>query len=1065
MQRTSSILLLVVSLTCLFLLSSFSSILAGYQIPSHKDEKSEPSGTDSNDESLIPLFRVTPIIPQFYWRIWSADYYTGSIWIRSTNETIQDELPIVHDTNSSRNFTVEINTTQSEFFLPLPSSQADFESVSLPPNATLKLHMDAMGQTYKLRQYGQVQQILLTYNVSWNDVKVEDRLISLSNVSREISDKYLQLPNISLAVRQLARDLEDPSYSALDQILADVQYLRTNFVYDRTSSPERIYGEISQGSDVSSYIATKRGVCIDAATALAVILRAQNIPARISVGFKPGDVKEGKLAYYSKNAHALTEAFLPPFGWVQFDATPPVEGNPLVRVSPFKKEALPGSRLFYQVSITNRLNSTEKFRLLMKNELRWSAEAAPAELDVEARQTADAVLEVSVPESASFGERNTLSLTITSIKHHDIEFSILAVAQVENITSISTTTTLKGVDEIVIRRDSFWLNGTILDATDAGVDNMTVFAFLTKGRKAEGAVAGKGFSKQGEFQIACTVPNSLEVGDYRIILLSLGTDEYASSNGESAIKVAAWTSIELGSEKEFLVGYGAIHGSLSWDNGTGLANAPVSIRIISSAKQSEVRKLDNLTSVDGTFRIETAFEDAGEYEVQAAFSGSEYILGSKVTGIVNLKRGQPKILISAEKVAVRGENWTISGKVQSEEIGIWGEPLTLALDQQSLAKIETRENGTFFYSFFLDPEQELGAHVIVVSLLKSDETAIHDVTIKSKTSLNTKISDVAGGMFVLFSASLSDDHNVPIQGAGISVDNYGLSLKTGENGTLQVLLDNARLWPDNSTLTASFDGSELYLPVATEKRIVLEQWTSLPLLVPLAAPSLVILAVVYSKHLSRKRQTLQQVNLTVKTEERDIAKAKPAASQKPQPLKIVLPDIPSQFPLVWGINEKLRIEIALDENLLEKTQTREVEVSVDAGKRVPLIFSKQGRAEYSCVFVEKGVHEIRARFSEVSERLALNAEAGLRVVDYEEETLRLYNEFLGKLSSQGIDIREEMTAQEIERLVLSEGNFDADSLHKVTTCFENAEYSNHLVTREDYENLYLSLKELKIEIG
>jgi len=96
--------------------------------------------------------------------------------------------------------------------------------------------------------------------------------------------------------------------------------------------------------------------------------------------------------------------------------------------------------------------------------------------------------------------------------------------------------------------------------------------------------------------------------------------------------------------------------------------------------------------------------------------------------------------------------------------------------------------------------------------------------------------------------------------------------------------------------------------------------------------------------------------------------------------------------------------------------------------------------------------------------LALSVEVSLRVVDYDEEILRLYNEFLGKLSLQGIDIREEMTAQEIERLALTEGNFDADSLHKVTICFENAEYSNHLVTREDYEILYLSLKELRIDI-
>ena len=57
-----------------------------------------------------------------------------------------------------------------------------------------------------------------------------------------------------------------------------------------------------------------------------------------------------------------------------------------------------------------------------------------------------------------------------------------------------------------------------------------------------------------------------------------------------------------------------------------------------------------------------------------------------------------------------------------------------------------------------------------------------------------------------------------------------------------------------------------------------------------------------------------------------------------------------------------------------------------------------------------------------------------------------------------------MTAREIESLILRMGDFGLEALRKVTTCFEKAEYSDHLVTRKDYEIMYLSLKELNIHV-
>jgi hypothetical protein len=1066
MRRESLILVLLTLLVSLFLLSALSNILTGYlERPRLREmqKKRTERKTEKDMEKPILLFKVSPATPKLYWRIWSADYYTGLNWLRTTDEKVLEEFPQIQDANATRVFTVEINSSRREIFLPTASPNSTLANISLAPTKDLELYTDTVGNVYKVIRRGQARDAPLVYNVSWRDIEVDDRLISLSNISKEIPDKYLQLPNIPMKIWKLAKDLEDPSYSVLDQILADVQYLRTNFVCDVEHS-KNLYERVTQGSDIRSYMERRRGVCIDAATALAVILRIQKIPARISIGYKPGKTEGGKLLYYTTGAHSVTEAYLPPYGWIQFDATPPLEENPLVKVSPFKKESSPGSRLFYQLSITNRHNSTDNFKLLVNSKQRWNIEAAPEELRIETFQTADALLEVTIPDDANLGEKDLVTITVASLNNPQIAFSIWAIVQAEDISHIPTTT-LTSIDKAVIRGDTFWVNGTVLATSDGQVDNMTIFVFLTKGREAEGVIIGKGYSKQGNFQIESTVPDFVEIGDYKAISISLGTKQYAPSSNDSIIRVRATTRMELGSEEEFLLGYGAIHGRLLWDNGTGFANASISLEITSLATQLEVWKSQNLTFEDGSFRIETTFENPGVYEVKAMFSGDEYVLGSNATRVIKLKRGTPAIQIFGEDTAIRGEVFNITGVIQFEDTGIWGEPVTVAFDNRLLATIETRGNGSYTWSFLVDSEERLGAHIFNVTLKKSNVSAVHKVTVKSKTTLTTKVSDVAGGMFVLFSASLSDDHGQPIRGAEIVVDNYGLSWKTDKDGNLTFLLDTVKLWSENLTLTTRFEGSELCLPVTVEKEVVLEPVTSLPFLLPLVSPTLIVMAFVYAKHLIKRRQTLQQTSdMEVAKERAMTEEAFTYRPQKMQPLKIIFPDIKAQFPNVWGVGDKLRIEIVLDESALEKTQNREVEVLIDEETVSSLRLSQQGRAELSHVFIKKGEHKVQAILRRTSGRRPWKAEIKLRVVDYREEIIRLYNEFLGKLASHGIYTRNEMTAREIESLILRTGDSGPEALRKVTTCFEKAEYSNHLPARKDYKVMYLSLKELNIDV-
>jgi len=120
-RRSSLITVLLVLLVSLFLLSVLSNILTGYPERPHQHEpQEEPTGTGTKEEPAVLLFKVSPVIPQLYCRVSTADYYTGLDWLRTTDEKVIEELPQVQDANTSRVFTIEINSSQRETLLPIP---------------------------------------------------------------------------------------------------------------------------------------------------------------------------------------------------------------------------------------------------------------------------------------------------------------------------------------------------------------------------------------------------------------------------------------------------------------------------------------------------------------------------------------------------------------------------------------------------------------------------------------------------------------------------------------------------------------------------------------------------------------------------------------------------------------------------------------------------------------------------------------------------------------------------------------------------------------------------------
>jgi protein-glutamine gamma-glutamyltransferase len=134
---------------------------------------------------------------------------------------------------------------------------------------------------------------------------------------------FIQLPDGSKRIQQLAIEILDQNPSArtvLQKVITIERYLRKNYQYTLDVQP------VVNGSPIDDFLfRQKAGFCEHYATAMTLLLRSIDIPARFVTGFLPGEWNEfGK--YYTvrqSNAHAWVEVWFPQSGWIPFDPTPP----------------------------------------------------------------------------------------------------------------------------------------------------------------------------------------------------------------------------------------------------------------------------------------------------------------------------------------------------------------------------------------------------------------------------------------------------------------------------------------------------------------------------------------------------------------------------------------------------------------------------------------------------------------------------------------------------------------------------------------------------------------------
>lgn len=280
-----------------------------------------------------PIFEArTPL--HTYWRAAVYDTYTGDGWLNSDSEVaITDRnLPLNEPTFAARQeITVTIRPLEARqdiiFAPPQPMR------VSVPVNADVKI---LPGEKPTLLVSLLRSRVALTPNTSYNVVSAvtaapPDLLrADTTDYPAWIREHYLQLPEtLPNRVRALARRVTATANNPYDKATAVESYLRDYPYNQNIEAPPA-------GADGVDYFlfGIRQGYCDYYASAMAVMLRAVGIPARLVAGYTPGTrlaaPREARLPededlfryrVLEQNAHAWVEVFFPTYGWIQFEPT------------------------------------------------------------------------------------------------------------------------------------------------------------------------------------------------------------------------------------------------------------------------------------------------------------------------------------------------------------------------------------------------------------------------------------------------------------------------------------------------------------------------------------------------------------------------------------------------------------------------------------------------------------------------------------------------------------------------------------------------------------------------
>jgi transglutaminase-like putative cysteine protease len=137
-------------------------------------------------------------------------------------------------------------------------------------------------------------------------------------------DELLALPEGAERIRELGDSLVTGEMGTADRIRAVHAYMTTGvWGYSEQLDLAGFAGASGDGwGALEGFLETRSGYCVHYASATGALLRGAGVPARVVVGFLPGDEITGGRSVTTNHMHAWAEAWVDDAGWVRVETTP-----------------------------------------------------------------------------------------------------------------------------------------------------------------------------------------------------------------------------------------------------------------------------------------------------------------------------------------------------------------------------------------------------------------------------------------------------------------------------------------------------------------------------------------------------------------------------------------------------------------------------------------------------------------------------------------------------------------------------------------------------------------------
>jgi len=166
------------------------------------------------------------------------------------------------------------------------------------------------------------------------------------------------------------------------------------------------------------------------------------------------------------------------------------------------------------------------------------------------------------------------------------------------------------------------------------------------------------------------------------------------------------------------------------------------------------------------------------------------------------------------------------------------------------------------------------------------------------------------------------------------------------------------------------------------------------------------------------------------------------------------PHLNSPHPDVWGANEELIFTCRLTDEGGNPVANRSIQIHIDNRRAAELTTNDRGICRVKYTPHLKGFHLVDCRFGGNEQLAPCGQQRKIRIVDYRQEAVRLFNNMKKSAISVGLAINDQSTPRDVATSLLDAyADIDSAKLDRFICRVEESLYSSHHFGIERYSDM------------